>query len=104
MLGKHKKVIDVTFAWPALSLVSGHLECSSLSANLPLAVQVWKAILTEEPNYTSSALHGVSDEAKSFMKMLLNKYVHPPLQMSQNEPYEHQNIPSAKLVFFAGKF
>ena len=36
-------------------------------------VQVWKAILTEEPDLKLSALRDVSPQAKEFMALLLNK-------------------------------
>ncbi|GIL43935.1 hypothetical protein Vafri_1520 [Volvox africanus] len=34
---------------------------------------VWRAILTEEPKFTNRAWEGVSEEAKDFVRLLLNK-------------------------------
>jgi calcium-dependent protein kinase len=36
-------------------------------------LQVWKAILTEEPDFSISALRDISQQAKDFMALLLNK-------------------------------
>jgi hypothetical protein len=36
-------------------------------------MQIWKAILTEEPDFDISAFSNVSEEAKAFIKSLLNK-------------------------------
>ena len=41
----------------------------------PALSLVWRSILTEEPKYSSSAWAEISDEAKSFVSMLLNKWV-----------------------------
>jgi hypothetical protein len=46
------------------------------------ALQVWKAILTQEPDFSISALKDVSQEAKDFMKLLLNKCAHPSGSLS----------------------
>ena len=43
--------------------------------NMSLLLQVWKAILTEEPNFNISAFKDVSEDAKSFISMLLQKQV-----------------------------
>lgn len=53
-----------------------HRKCLCVKEfNTPLLSQVWKAILTEEPNFNISAFKDVSDEAKSFISMLLQKQV-----------------------------
>ena len=38
-------------------------------------MQIWKSILTEEPDFGSSAWKDVSDDAKDLVRLLLNKCV-----------------------------
>ncbi|BDA49651.1 probable calcium-dependent protein kinase 17 at N-terminal half [Coccomyxa sp. Obi] len=58
----------------AYQLLSGYLPFDDRrNRHNPALSQVWKAILTEEPNFNISAFKDVSEEAKSFISMLLQK-------------------------------
>ncbi len=39
-----------------------------------ISLQIWKSILTEEPDFASSAWKDVSGDAKDFVGLLLAKY------------------------------
>ncbi len=58
----------------AYQLLSGYLPFDDhKNREQPALSKVWKAILTEQVSFKSSAWHGVPEEAKQFVKLLLNK-------------------------------
>ncbi|GAB4813439.1 hypothetical protein N2152v2_000485 [Parachlorella kessleri] len=67
----------------AYQLLSGYLPFDDTrNLNAPALSVIWKGILTEEPSFRRSAWKEISDEAKDFVKSLLNK--------------DHAQRPSAK--------
>jgi calcium-dependent protein kinase len=67
----------------AYQLLSGYLPFDDTrNPNSPALSIIWRGILTEEPSFKRSAWQEVSDEAKDFIKILLNK--------------EHEQRPTAK--------
>ncbi|KAK9904983.1 hypothetical protein WJX75_007021 [Coccomyxa subellipsoidea] len=74
----------------AYQLLSGYLPFDDRrNRNNPALSQVWKAILTEEPNFNNSAFKDVSEDAKSFISMLLNKdhRLRPSAKDALNHPW-----------------
>lgn len=58
----------------AYQLLSGYLPFDDRrNPNSPALSLVWRAILTEEPSFKRSCWESMSDEAKDFVKTLLNK-------------------------------
>lgn len=67
----------------AYQLLSGYLPFDDTrNPHSPALSIIWRGILTEEPSFRRSAWQEVSDEAKDFIKILLNK--------------EHEQRPTAK--------
>ena len=67
----------------AYQLLSGYLPFDDVrNPNAPALSIIWRGILTEEPSFRRSAWHNVSEEAKDFVKTLLNK--------------DHERRPTAK--------
>jgi len=59
----------------AFQLLSGYLPFDDhKSRDQPALSKIWKAILTEEVSFKGSAWQKVPQEAKDFVKLLLNKY------------------------------
>ncbi|CAK0783368.1 hypothetical protein CVIRNUC_006567 [Coccomyxa viridis] len=58
----------------AFQLLSGFMPFDDRrSRGSPALSQIWKSILTEEPDFGSSAWRDVSDSAKDLVRLLLNK-------------------------------
>lgn len=67
----------------AYQLLSGYLPFDDVrNPNAPALSIIWRSILTEEPSFRRSAWNNVSEEAKNFVKMLLQK--------------DHERRPTAK--------
>ena len=60
----------------AFQLLSGYLPFDDhRNRDQPALSKIWKAILTEEVSFKGSAWQKVPEEAKDFVKLLLNKCI-----------------------------
>jgi serine/threonine protein kinase/Ca2+-binding EF-hand superfamily protein len=83
----------------AYQLLSGYLPFDDVrNPHSPALSLIWRGILTEEPSFRRSAWQEVSDEAKDFIKILLNK--DPEQRPSAKDALKH---PWLSTTFHAGK-